>query len=90
MNFFYKESGETIEQGALLSVLAVLLVKHALRVNELLGMQRPLFTQPDMLFNKESGETIEQGDLLSVLAALFVKHALRGNDWATFVNVNMT
>jgi hypothetical protein len=38
MNFFYKESGETIEQGALLSVLAVLLVKHALRVNDLLGM----------------------------------------------------
>ena len=38
MNFFYKESGETIEQGALLSVLAVLLAKQALRANDLLGM----------------------------------------------------
>ena len=41
MIFFYKESGEIIEQGALLSVLAVLVVlfvKQALRVNEFLGM----------------------------------------------------
>ena len=35
---FNKEGGETIEQGDLLSVLAALFVKHALRVNELLGM----------------------------------------------------
>ena len=38
MSFFYKENGETIEQGALLSVLVVLFIKQALRVNELLGM----------------------------------------------------
>ena len=32
-SFFYKESDEIIEQGYLLSVLAVLFVKHALREN---------------------------------------------------------
>jgi hypothetical protein len=31
---FNKESGETIEQGDLLSVLAVLFVKHAIRGND--------------------------------------------------------
>jgi hypothetical protein len=36
--FFYKESGEIIEHGDLLSALAVVFVKYALRVNEFLGM----------------------------------------------------